>query len=122
MSCWRDRLALRRCILLLVVVAFLPLAGAAAGCQVACLVLSVAAQSADHHTAQDSRASVHAVLPQHSADHLQHAGPCRLTVTPSLLSDVTTAPLLPGHVRWTATAFTAFASLEWPPPRHRPRA
>lgn len=117
---WLGNSTLRRFLLGLVLVTYLPVVSATVACQIACAMQM--GHHASAHESGHSGAQPGATPPAaHEAAHLAHAGPCNLASVPTMctadfcLFDHRTA------ARLESPADTHPASYVGPPPEHKPR-
>jgi hypothetical protein len=118
---WLRKARLRRLVIAVVLGTFLPVASATMACLVACAYQSNSAHlgTAGGHAYIEH--DVHEVPAQHLGEHLKHAGPCHLAAVPVLSALEADSPKRNEAVDWAQSLPAAFSSIDWPPPKHRPR-
>lgn len=106
---------------MVMVLTFLPAVSAMLICEVDCIA-SVLVGGDGHGAAQTDQAGADSEGNHGSQDHLKDAGPCHLAATPIIVGSGQ-----PGAAAglfadpWLSAAMSPFASVNWPPPRPRPK-
>lgn len=120
---WRGlRTALvRRAVVALMLVAFVPVLAATVACQIDCEFQSNSGAAANGQGHAAGGVSQHGEPANQAAEHLKHGGACHLAAVPVLLESVARAAPLVGAARWLRPPADLHRSRTWPPPEHRPR-
>jgi hypothetical protein len=111
----------RRAVVTLMLLAFVPVLAATVACQIDCVFQSTssAATTAQGHAA--GGVSQHGEPAHQAAEHLKHSGACHLAAVPALLESAARDAPLVGAAPWVRRPADLHRSRAWPPPEHRPR-